>query len=116
MEKRTSDPNKAYEYWAGGPPDKNIKLTHGWYWQSAHWSREYIMYLEINAPAEWRAAYIKQNNLMETQTNPGFPQDAPAWFKPGKKFRTLVRAGSGGESVYYEDTLKGMMLIYETQL
>jgi len=116
MEKQTNDPAETYKFWAGEPPSKNVDVIHGRYWQSAHWSKEYVMYLDLTAPSDWRLEFIKQNNLVKTTEQYGFPSDAPDWFKPTKSFRTFVQAGSGQGSVYYEDTLTGRMLIYETQL
>ncbi|HEV3326408.1 MAG TPA: hypothetical protein VG052_12410 [Puia sp.] len=115
-EKKTEDPIEAYKYWAGELPAGNIKVARGKYWQSAHWSREYILYLELTAPPEWRTRFITQNKLAETKQEYALPSDAPDWFKPGKGFRTLAPAAPDQGSVYYEDSVTGEMFIYEIQL
>lgn len=116
MEKNTNDPIETYKYWAGELPPKEVDVIHGRYWQSSHWSKEYIMYMDVKTPQAWRSQFIKQNNLVETTDQYGLPSDAPDWFKPTKSFRAFVPAGPGQGSVYYEDTLTGRMLIYEIQL
>jgi hypothetical protein len=115
-EKKTDDPTKTYKFWSGGPPQKDIEVIHGKYWQSAQWSKEYIMYLEVKAPSSWRKQFIKQNNLVEIKESKNVPSDAPSWFSPGKNFRTWVPAAISQGSVYYEDTLTGKLFIYEIQL
>jgi len=115
-ERKTEDPIETYKFWSGEPAPKDITVMHGKYWQSAHWSKEYIMYLEVKASPSWRMQFIKQNNLIETKESPDTPSDAPSWFSPGKNFRTWVPAGVNQGSVYYADTLTGKMFIYEIQL
>lgn len=116
MEKKTEDPIEAYKSWAGETPAGNIEVVHGKYWQSEHWSKEYIMYLELTAPGEWRTRFITQNKLVETKLEYPLPSDAPGWFRPDKNFRTLAPATPDQGSVYYEDTATGKMFIYEIQL
>lgn len=45
FEKSTTDPVKTYQYWAGEKPGKEVQVLNGRYWESAHWTKEYIMYL-----------------------------------------------------------------------
>ena len=115
-EKKTDDPIETYKFWSGESPPENIEILNGKYWQSAHWSKEYIMYLELKAPAQWRSQFIRQNNLVETKTIPILPSDAPAWFSPRKNLRILAHTENGQGSSYYEDTVTGEMFIYEIQL
>jgi hypothetical protein len=114
-EKNTEDPNEAYELWGGEVP-KGVEVIHGKYWQSSHWSKEYIMYLELKASRLWRNEFIKQNNLVENKEPKSIPSDAPNWFKPGKNYRSLTLPGFSQGSIYYEDTITGQMFIYEIQL
>lgn len=115
-EKITSDPIESYKNWAGELPPKNVKIIHGKYWQSAHLSKEYILYLELQAPSSWRAHFLEQNNLVKATDSIGLPSDAPVWFTPEKNCRILKQKGPDQGSVYYEDTLTGKMFIYEVQL
>jgi hypothetical protein len=115
MEKNTEDPVETYTLWGGEVP-KEVEVIHGKYWQSSHWSKEYIMYLELKASALWRKEFIKQNNLVENKETNDVTSDAPSWFRPGKNFRTLTPSGFTQGSTYYEDTVSGRMFIYEIQL
>jgi hypothetical protein len=102
--------------WAGGSPPRDVQLLHAKYWQSAHWTKEYIMYLELKAPASWRDEFIEKNKMIPTDSNLALPPDAPAWFAPEKAMRILRRKDDVEGSVCYEDTVTGKMLIYEIQL
>src|SRR5579863_2630679 len=105
-EKNTHDPFETYKLWSGGEkPPKEVHLIHGKYWQSAHWSKEYIMYLELKAPSKWRNEYIKQNNLVyKKDTTIALEQDAPQWFKPSPTYKVYVPSGFSEGSVYYNDS------------
>lgn len=117
-EKRTDDPIKAFLYWSGEPPTKEIKLLHGKYWQSANFSKEYEMWLEFEAPSTWIHAYIQQNKLIKCADcdSVRLPAESPTWFNPGKKCEQLLRAEDNFGSMYFYDTSKSKMFIYETQL
>lgn len=115
-EKKTTDPIESYKLWAGDVPPGNVNVVHGNYWQSANWSKEYILYMELKAPLAWLSEFIKQNNLVETNVDPVLPSDVPTWFSPGKSFKVLMQKNSGGGSAYFEDTVNGKMFIYEIQL
>jgi hypothetical protein len=115
-EKNTEDPVEVYNLWSGEMPTKDVEVVHGKYWQSSHWSKEYIMYLELKASSSWRKKFIKQNSLIEDKKTESIPSDAPLWFKPGVNLRTLKQSGFNQGSVYYEDTISGKMFIYEIQL
>ncbi len=113
--KSTDDPIKAFTYWAGEPP-QGVKVIHGKYQQSAHWTKEYILFLELEASIKWRKEFIEKNHLIEvTQTN-GDPIDPPEWFKPNERFRALTTQGFNQGTVYYENPKTGHMFIYEIQL
>jgi hypothetical protein len=115
-EKKTDDPIETYKLWSGEYPQKNIEIIHGRYWQSAHWTKEYIMYMELIAPGQWRAQFVQQNKLVETSTRPAIPSDAPTWFTPGRNLRTFAPTENIQGSIICEDTLTGKMFIYEIQL
>ena len=115
-EENSEDPIKVYTLWGGEKPPKEVQVIHGKYWQSAHWSKEYIMYLELKASPLWRKEFIKQNNLLKNKETKSIPSDAPLWFKPGNNFRILTVPGFSEGSIYFEDTISGKMFIYEIQL
>ena len=114
-EKKTEDPIEAYTFWGGEVP-KEVQVIHGKYWQSSHWTKEYILYLELKASASWRKEFIKQNNLVENKESETIPVDAPNWFRPANNCRIYKQSGVSEGSVYYDDTLNGNMFIYEIQL
>ena len=117
MEKKTSDANDTYKYWAGtnAPPD--FELINGQYWQSAHWTKEYILYLKFKPTEEWWTEFLKQNYISADKDEWTMPSDAPTWFKPTAN---SVRYGGGDDfhqgSRYFRDTITGICYIYEIQL
>ena len=116
MEKRTDDPIQTYKLWAGEKPPMEVEVIHGKYWESPHWSKEYIIYLELKTSLEWKNEFIKQNHLVQNKTNQNIPSDAPSWFKPTESCRIWMPSGFTQGSTYYEDTLSGHIFIYEIQL
>lgn len=116
IEKKTQDPIQAYTFWSGQAPPKDIQMIHGLYWQSSHWSREYITYLHLKTSQSWRKEFIKRNHLIEANNTIVLPSDAPQWFKADKNYRTWTNSEFSQGSVYYEDTLTSNFLIYEIQL
>lgn len=116
IERKTQNPIEAYTFWSGQTPSNDVKVLHGSYWQSSHWSTEYITYLHLKASPNWREEFIKRNDLIETTNIIVLPSDAPQCFKAGKHYRTWTNRQFSQGSVYYEDTLKGDFLIYEIQL
>ena len=117
-EHRTQNPSEVYRLWSGSNEvPKGVTLIHGKYWQSAHWSKEYIMYLELKATTFWRSEFIRQNNLVyKKDTTITLEQDAPDWFKPTAQYKIFIPSGFSEGSVYYYDTVGERMLIYEIQL
>jgi hypothetical protein len=103
FEKTTINPEEAYKYWAGQSPDKNSKVINGSYWQSSHWSREYVVYLEIQTTGSWRREFFKQNKLVEC-TDARYPDDAPFWFRPSMKYRVWKSVEFDQGSRYFEDS------------
>ena len=63
-EHRTQNPSGAYRMWSGiNDAPKGVTLIHGKYWQSAYWSNEHVLYLELKASYLWRKEFIKHNDL-----------------------------------------------------
>jgi hypothetical protein len=115
-EQTTENAIQAYTLWAKEPPPKEVQLIHGRYWQSSHWTNEYVMYLELKASKSWRNEYIIQNNLFEANDLVEIPDDAPVWFRPDKKYRTFKPKVYQQGSASYIDTVSGKVFIYEVQL
>ncbi len=115
-EKNTEDALKAYTYWAGQSPTDDVKPINGKYFESANWSKEYSVYLELNVSTSWVNQYIKQNKLVRCIDNYSVPIDAPIWFKINKNSVIFIRSEDNFGSVYFEDTVYKKMFIYEMQL
>ncbi|MFT3911656.1 MAG: hypothetical protein QM737_19695 [Ferruginibacter sp.] len=114
--KKTENPAIAYKYWSGSKAPKEIELIHARYWESSHWSKEYIMYMELKAPTHWIQEYIEQNKLIKAGNAKITANDIPAWFNPSAKSKIYTMADSTNRSVYYYDSLNHKLLIYEIQL
>ncbi len=113
---KTTDPKDTYTYWAGTKPPSDIELLNGHYWQSAHWTKEYIMYLKFKPTKLWWDEFLKQNYISEDKDEWTMPSDAPAWFKPSDN---SIRYGDGedfNQSRYFLDNQTGICYIYEIQL
>ncbi len=118
MSKNTSDAEETFKYWAEVdkvPP--GIKLLEGQYWQSPHFTKEYIMYLKFKTSGKWWKELLKINNLHVDAGDWSIPEDAPEWFRPSS---TFTRYGSRDEfdqgSRYFRDHETGICYIYEIQL
>lgn len=116
IERNTTDPIKAYTYWSGEKPPKEVEIINAKYWQSPHFTFEYIMYIELKTTKEWRKEFIKQNSLILNNKDEEL-SDKPNWFKPSNKFELyLLNDSLKSNSKYYIDTINNRLLIYEEQL
>src|SRR5258706_1817331 len=79
MEVDTKDPKDSFKYWAGQRPPDNVQVINGQYWQSGHWTKEYILHLKLKPTEEWWNEYVKQNNLKRVRDNWTKPSDFPDW-------------------------------------
>lgn len=116
FEKKTDNALKAYTYWAGVKPPDDIKVLNGSYWESSHWSKEYILFLKLKATKEWVYAFINQNELIKTTEGENLPEDIPNWYQPSKKSLVYTSEESYNKSKYYFDSATNIMYIYEIQL
>jgi hypothetical protein len=114
QEKRSIDAEECYMLWAGEKPGKEVCAIHGQFWQSAHFTKEYIVYLELAPTPKWCAAFIKQNSLIKTDNIAILPTDAPAWFTPPQNVNLWKQ--SSGNTLYMQDRQTGRFFIYEEQL
>jgi len=46
-EKTSTNPNEIYQLWTGVNPSKEIKVINGQYWESVHWTKEYVLFMEL---------------------------------------------------------------------
>jgi hypothetical protein len=112
----TNDPKKAYKHWAGAYPPKDLNVLNGQYWESAHWTKEYIMFLKLKPTKEWWDEFLKQNDISVDKSEWTAPSDAPNWFNPTKNSIRYDRGDHFNQSRYFRDTLTGVCFIYEIQL
>jgi len=115
MEKTSENPDEVYKYWAGRQPGNDVKIIHGKYWESAHWTKEYIMFMELKASKEWIEVYVKQNNLVLDDVADSLTNDSPEWFKPTKDFMVFRQKDKASNSRYYINLKEDRMFIFERQ-
>ncbi len=112
-----TNPTETYKYWSGTNAPSDLELLNGQYWQSSHWTREYIMYLKFKPTDKWWNEFIEQNQISADKGNWIMPSDAPTWFNPSE---SSIRFGGNSRfeqgSRYFKDTLTGVCYIYEIQL
>ncbi len=117
-EKTSTNPNEVYQLWSGIQPNKEVKVINGKYWESAHWTKEYIMFLELETEPQFWTNFKEQNNLIiDTVQNDYSISDKPEWFKPSKsskKYKINDNIDQG--SRYYQDSINSKIYIYEIQL
>jgi hypothetical protein len=113
---KTNDPKKAYKHWAGTYPSKDLNVLNGQYWESAHLTKEYIMFLKLKPTKEWWEEFLKQNDISVDKGEWTAPSDTPAWFNPAKNTIRYYGGDHFNQSRYFRDTLTGVCFIYEIQL
>ncbi len=113
---RTDDPVDSYTHWAGEDPTSEVTILNGQYWQSGHWTREYILYLKIKPANKWWETFVKQNQLQIDHEHWSKPSDSPTWFQPTGKFEIYKPADNFNDSRYFHDNVTGECYLYEIQL
>ena len=116
MEKDTTDPKDSYTYWAEQNPTDDVQLINGQYWQSAHWTKEYILHLKFKPTEKWWSEFVKQNNLIRITEQWTKPSDFPDWFQPSNKSDIFSQFEDFNDSRYFRDSATGICYIYEIQL
>jgi hypothetical protein len=115
-EKKSTDAEECYRLWSGMKSPKEIKVLKGSYWQSAHFTKEYIVFLEIQVSDRWAKQFITENKLIATGGNWSEPGNLPEWFKPPQLSKQWKLPDVSTDSRYFEDTITGRFFLYETQL
>jgi hypothetical protein len=117
-EKQTNIPDQVFKYWSGSEPPNGVRVLNGKYWESAHWSKEYVMYMELVASSEWRSAFISQNHLLQIKKADMQTSDAgtPNWFKPSNRCTIWIPSGFNQGSIYFDDSVNNRMFLHEVQL
>lgn len=113
----TTKPTEVYKNWTDSNPPKNLQLINGKYWQSANWSKEYIMTLKIKPTKKWWYEFVSQNQLELDTTKWIKPNDLPKWFKPSVNSIMYKMSGDFDQgSRYFFENKSGECYIYEIQL
>jgi len=114
---KTDNATESYKKWSGTKPPKDIELLKGQYWQSSHWTKEYIIYLKIKPSRHWFNEFKKQNHLVIDNRDWTKPDDSPSWFDPQIN---STRYSNGKDfdqgSRYLYDSIPGIFYLYEVQL
>ncbi len=115
-EVRTDDPINSYKYWAGTKPPKDLEIIQAKYWQSAHWTKEYILYLKLKPTEEWWSELVKQNNLIKDTGQWTIPTDSPEWFRLPDNVTLYRPENDFYQSRFFRDNQTGECYIYDIQL
>jgi hypothetical protein len=114
----TKNPKKAYEYWSGSEPPKEIKLIKGQYYQSPHFSLEYELFLKFKSDKKWFNDFVEYNGLeLDTVKNNWSKwTDLPKWFKTDKNYLIYTKNQNDEfeRSRYFINPENGICYIYET--
>lgn len=111
----TSDSQEAYRLWAGESAPKNIRVLHGRYWRSPHWSYEFEVFLHIRASMDWKARFKEENNLQESLQLLELPNNTPNWFKLDPGAALFSPNGTNTGPFYFENPGNDEVYIYEVQ-
>lgn len=98
---------ETYRYWAGQDPDADMQVLNGEYWASAHWSREYSLYMELKFP---RGKDFVMGQGFKRAEQWHERAGAPDWFKPPEHYE--LWEGEQG-SLYYIHPKKGHLYMFE---
>jgi hypothetical protein len=117
FEHKTTDPKKAYTLWLDQEPDSGVTPLKAHYWQSAHWTKEYILYMEMTVSKKWWEEVKKGNGFIRADWKKwSWPTDTPTWFKPPKRYEMWRFPDEYQWSRYFKDSLSDTLYIYEIQL
>ena len=122
----TSEPKEVYSHWTNGGEPNGLELLKGEYWQSGHWTKEYVMYLKVKPTKDWWTKYKEINGFeghrideIGVSKSEIFKIDAPDWIKKPDWFSPDLDSevyGQFGGSKYFWDAGSETLFIYEIQL
>src|SRR5690606_34143911 len=82
-DKTFSNPTEVYQLWTGTKPSKQIKVINGQYWESGHWTKEYVLFLELQTVKSFWERFKKENNLIiDSFYNGIIISEKTEWFVP----------------------------------
>lgn len=115
----TNNPQEAFKYWTRqGLPENHVKVLKGQYWQSGHFTLEYIVYLKLIVSEEWKQELIKLNSLEIDTISSALPtytfSDVPDWFDIPSNY---IEYQSNIENLHLWTSLSGdTIYIFNSQL
>ena len=116
VEKNTESPDSAYKHWTGESPSNNIDVINGRYWQSSHWTLEYVVFLELKTDSSWIDALIRKTKFKQSEKPESLPYDKPDWFSPPKGYIVYVPKGFSQGSKFFVSPDRTRMFVYDIQL
>lgn len=95
-----------------------MKVINGKYWESGHFTKEYIMFLEIETDKYFWNKFKQENQLViDTIKNENRMSEKPKWFTPSENsIQYKLNDNFDQGSRYYEDLINNKIYIYEIQL
>lgn len=115
---KTKDAEKAFKYWSGDEPPKEIKLIKGEYYKSPHFTLEYELYLKFKSDKKWFNEFVEYNKLeIDTVKNDWAPlTELPEWFKTDSNYLMYTKDQDDKfeRSRYFINPETGICYIYET--
>jgi len=117
-DKTSTNPNEVYQFWTGVKPSNEMKVINGKYWESGHFTKEYIMFLEIETDKYFWNKFKQENQLViDTIKNENRMSEKPKWFTPSENsIQYKLNDNFDQGSRYYEDLINNKIYIYEIQL
>lgn len=114
----TKDAKKAYEYWSGNEPPKEIELLKGEYYQSPHFTLEYELFLKFKSDEKWFDKFVEYNGLEIDTIGKDWNlwTKFPEWFKPDQNYLIYAKDQTDEfeHSRYLRNPKTGISYIYET--
>nr|WP_299384484.1 hypothetical protein [Allomuricauda sp.] len=114
----TKNPRKAYKYWLGSNPPKEIELIKGEYYQSPHFTLEYELFLKFKSEKKWFDELVELNGLeIDTIGNTwSLWTEFPEWFDPGEGYLIYAKnqMDKFDRSRYFRNPKTGICYVYET--
>jgi hypothetical protein len=122
----TADPFETYDYWMKDYISEDVEILNGEYWESAHWSKEYVVYMKLKPSKKWwskfKTAYDLTNHKIDevgVEKAVIFEIDDPEWIKKPDWFGPNLNSevyGHFGGSKYFWDSHNEILYVYEIQL
>ena len=117
------DPKNWYRAFGEEQPSE-VTVIHSKYWNSAHWTEEYMYFFEVRATPEWRDAFLRRRELqpvppseVRSFRSPDPPSDiTPDWFAPDPVTDYDVWDRAGYHGSVFINKINGHIHFYGVQL